>query len=78
PPRPPARPVRPAAGTPSPDAQACLRAVTQQSNNPDVVLLSEEFSQAATLVMVGVGPGKAPWKCLASRGRVSEVNSLRN
>uniref|UniRef100_UPI0012E22BD0 hypothetical protein n=1 Tax=Sandarakinorhabdus oryzae TaxID=2675220 RepID=UPI0012E22BD0 len=33
PPRPPARPVRPAAGTPSPDAQACLRAVTQQSNN---------------------------------------------
>lgn len=76
PPRPPARPVRPAARAPSIDAQACLRAVTQQSNNPDVVLLSEEYSEANTLVMVGVGPNKAPWKCLSKRGRVAEVMSI--
>ena len=72
----PATPVRPAARAPSIDAQACLRAVTREANNPDVVLLSEEYSEANTLVMVGVGPNKAPWKCLSSKGRVAEVMSM--
>lgn len=58
------------------DEGACERAVTQASNNPDVVTLSSEFSQANTLVIVGVGPQRAQWRCLVSRGRVAEVMSM--
>jgi len=63
-------------GMPSKDAQACLAAVSRQTNNGDVVLLSEETSEANTLVMVGVGPQRAPWKCLAKDGIVDEVMSM--
>ena len=59
--------------------QACLRAVTTETNNPDVVLLSSSFSQAGTEVTVGVGPQRAPWKCIAySDGSTSRPMSLRN
>ncbi len=51
---------------PSAAEQACLRAVTATTNNPDVVLLGSEFSQAGTYVRVGVGPARAPWSCVAS------------
>ncbi len=58
-----------AAASDMPDAaeQACLRAVTEETNNPDVVLLSSEFSEAGTEVIVGVGAGQAPWQCIAYR-----------
>ena len=59
------------------DEQACLTAVAKQANN-SVVVLSSEFSQANSLVMVGVGPQKAPWKCLVSKGTVAEVMSMTN
>ncbi|PHP66134.1 hypothetical protein CSC94_16185 [Zhengella mangrovi] len=58
------------------DEGACERAVTQQTNNPDVVTLSSQFSQANTEVIVGVGAQRARWRCLVSRGRVAEVMSL--
>jgi hypothetical protein len=45
--------------------QACLRDVTRTTNNPDVVLLSSSFSQAGTEVIVGVGPQRARWRCIA-------------
>lgn len=61
---------------PSKDEQVCLQAVTQQTNNPDVVLLSSEFSQANNAVIVGVGPQKAKWRCLVKNGTVAEVMSL--
>ena len=78
---PPAAALAPAAEQPirtgsQQDEGACERAVTQQTSNPDVVTLSSEFSEANTLVIVGVGPDRAKWKCLVSKGRVAEVMSL--
>ena len=61
---------------PSSDEQVCLQAVTQQTNNPDVVLLSSEFSQANNAVIVGVGPQKARWQCLVKNGVVAGIMSL--
>ena len=54
------------------DEKACLDAVKAQSNNT-VSVISSEFSEANTLVMVGVGPEKAPWRCLVSNGVVAEA-----
>jgi multidrug efflux pump subunit AcrA (membrane-fusion protein) len=63
--------------TVSPEAQACLRAVTNETNNPNVVLLSSDFSQAGTEVIVGVGPQRARWQCIAYRdGSTSRPMSL--
>ena len=67
------------AGTPSPAEQGCLRDVTRTTNNPDVVLLSSEFSQAGTQVIVGVGPQRARWSCIGySDGSTAEITSLTN
>lgn len=65
-------------GTPSPAAQACLQAVTRESNNADVVLLDAgQFSEAGTRVLVGVGEQRAPWECFAysdgSTGGISYI-----
>ena len=62
-------------GKPSKDEQACLQAVSRETNNGDVAALSVETSEANTIVMVGVGPNRAPWKCLVSAGAVAEVMS---
>lgn len=59
-------------GSPA-DEQACLNAVAAQTNN-SVTVMSSEFSQANTLVMIGVGPELAPWRCLVSGGVVAEVS----
>lgn len=53
-----------APGTPTQAERACLRDVTVQTNNPDVVLLSSEFSEAGTEVIVGVGEQRARWRCI--------------
>jgi hypothetical protein len=66
-------------GTPGAAEQACLRAVTTEANNPDVVLLGSSFSQAGTEVIVGVGPQRARWQCIAySDGSTSRPMSLTN
>lgn len=75
---PPPAAAHPSAGMPSQNAQACLRAVTQQTNNGDVVLLSSETSEANDTVIVGVGRQRAKWKCLAKDGKVAEVSSMTN
>jgi len=62
--------------TPSKDEQACLQAVSTETNNGDVTLLSTETSEANTVVMIGVGPQRAPWRCLVSGGVVAEVMSM--
>jgi len=55
--------------------QACRVAVSKETQEKDVVVLSNEFSEANTLVMIGVGPSRAPWKCLVSnRGKVAEIS----
>lgn len=57
--------------------QACLRDVTVTTNNPDVVLLGSEFSEAGTSVRVGVGPDRAPWSCIAySDGTTAGIEFL--
>lgn len=67
------------ASMPTAADQACLRAVTAETNNPDVVLLSSSFSQAGTEVIAGVGPQRAPWRCIAySDGSTSRPESLTN
>jgi len=63
--------------TPNAAEQACLAGVSRTTNNGDVVLLGSEFSQAGTLVRVGVGPNRAPWSCIAySDGTTAEITSL--
>jgi hypothetical protein len=39
------------------------------------IVLSSEFSQVNSLVLIGVGSQKAPWRCLVSNsGVVAEVS----
>ncbi|WP_295886045.1 hypothetical protein [uncultured Thiohalocapsa sp.] len=62
---------------PTPAEQACLRDVTRATNNPDVVLLSSSFAEAGTEVIVGVGPQRARWRCIAYRdGSTAGIMSL--
>mgnify|MGYP001547400289 FL=1 len=63
-------------GMPTKDEQACLQAVSIKTNNGDVTVLRTETSEANNLVVVGVGPNKAPWRCLVSGGVVAEVMSM--
>lgn len=76
----PAAPAEKSARTPSGDTEsvtnaACLAAVSKETGEKDVSVLSNEFSEANTLVMVGVGANRAPWKCLVSSdGKVQEVS----
>ncbi len=61
--------------TPSVQEQACLAAVSNEANNGEVSVLSSEFSEANTVVMIGVGADAAPWRCLVSNdGVVAEVS----
>ena len=54
---------------------ACLKAVKAQTNESDLEVMSTEFSEANSLVMIGVGPQRAPWKCLVSNdGQGAEVS----
>ncbi len=70
-------PVGSAGATSTPAEQACLAAVSRETNNGDVVLLGSELSQAGTLVRVGVGESRAPWKCIAySDGSTGGVEYL--
>lgn len=57
------------------DTSACLAAVAEQTGN-SVSVLRSEVSEANTLVMVGVGPQQAPWRCLVSDGQVADVMSM--
>lgn len=58
------------------DEAACERAVFDETQNENTVVLSSDFSQANTEVIIGVGPNRAKWRCLVSGGRVAEVMSL--
>lgn len=64
------------AGMPSKNEQACLQAVSIETNNGDVTLLRTETSEANDAVYIGVGPNRAEWRCLVKRGVVAEVMSM--
>jgi hypothetical protein len=51
-------------------------AVKRQTNNSKVVVISAETSEANNSVTIGVGPIRAPWRCLVKRGIVADVMSL--
>lgn len=54
---------------------ACISAVKSQTNESDLAVMSTEFSQANSLVMIGVGSIRALWKCLVSNdGQGAEVS----
>ena len=58
---------------------ACLRDVTRTTGNFDAAVLSSSFSEAGTEVIVGVGPQRAPWRCIAYRdGSTAGIESLTN
>ena len=61
---------------PSMQEQACLAAVSRETNNGEVVVLDTNSSEANNTVIVGVGKDKAKWRCLVKNGRVAEVMSL--
>jgi hypothetical protein len=60
---------------PGKDKQACIRAVKKQTKNPKAVVIGAVGSEANNQVTIGVGPQRAPWKCLVKRGKVAEVMS---
>jgi hypothetical protein len=61
---------------PARDKKACLRAVKAKTHNPKVTVLEAISSEANNTVTVGVGPQRAPWRCLVKRGHVADVMSL--
>lgn len=59
--------------------QACLQRVSIETNNGDVSVIRSSFSQAGTEVIVGVGPQRAPWQCIAySDGSTTRPMSMTN
>lgn len=54
------------------DEMACLAMVGRQAKST-VTVLSAQPSGASTVVMVGVGPKNTPWRCVVSKGIVSEA-----
>lgn len=67
------------ASAPTAADQACLAAVSRETNNGDVTVLNSQFSEAGTQVTVGVGPQRAPWNCIAySDGTTAGIESLTN
>jgi nucleoid-associated protein YgaU len=77
-PPPATRPAQAVDSVPAGNKQACLQAVRKQTQNPELTVISTETSEANDLVMVGVGPTRAPWRCLVKRGVVAEVMSMTN
>ena len=74
-----AKSVDSAPKAPNAAEQACLRDVTGTTNNPDVTLISSSFSEAGTEVIVGVGPKRAKWRCIAYKdGTTAGIESLSN
>jgi hypothetical protein len=66
------------AAVPGRDRQACIKAVKSKTHNPKVVVIGAVSSEAANTVTLGVGPDRAPWRCLVKRGKVSDVMSQTN
>lgn len=54
---------------------ACLQSVEGETGEGDLAVVSTEFSEANSIVMIGVGAARAPWRCLVSNdGQVAEVS----
>ncbi len=58
------------------DRNACVRAVQKTTSNRQTVVIRAISSEANNTVTIGVGPQRAPWRCLVKRGVVAGVMSL--
>ena len=58
------------------DQEACRKAVSAETNNKTVAVITATSSEANNNVTVGVGPDKAKWQCLVKNGQVADVMSL--
>ena len=68
-----------ASTAPTAAQQACLQRVSIETNNGDVSVIRSSFSEAGTEVIVGVGPQRAPWQCIAySDGSTTRPMSMTN
>ncbi len=57
----------------------CMAAVTRETGNRETSIISSEFSEAGTRVVVGVGSNRAPWECVAyTDGSTTRPMSLTN
>lgn len=57
----------------------CMAAVTSETGNNETSIISSEFSEAGTRVIVGVGSNQAPWECIAyTDGSTTRPMSLTN
>ena len=64
-------------GVPKSDIKACNKAVKRKTNTKVTTVLEATFSEANNMVIIGVGPDKAKWRCLVKNGKVAgEVMSL--
>ncbi len=56
----------------------CVQAVRSQTGNPDVSVISSEFSEAGTRVVLRVGP-TGTWECWGyTNGATDRIMSLTN
>ena len=64
---------------PSAAEQACIAAVSKETNNSEVTAISSELFEGGTKVKVGVGTQRAPWNCVAhADGSTDGIISLTN
>jgi hypothetical protein len=69
----------PAAPPPAPGSPeaACLAAVQAVTNNPEQSVVTVDAGNAGTRVVIGVGPDRALWQCMAQPdGTTTGVMSL--
>jgi hypothetical protein len=63
------------ASVPGKDKQACIRALRKQGGSASVVVIGAVGSEANNQVTLGLGPQRAPWRCLVKRGKVVDLMS---
>lgn len=65
------------ASVPQVARDACLAELRRITNNPDLAIVEMIYSEANSQLTIGVGPDRAPWKCIVSNsGVVARVMSL--
>lgn len=62
-----------AANTLTDDEQACVQAVIRASGNQDAIVQNINSDNNKTVVLVGVGEQREPWRCVISDGKVEDV-----
>ncbi|MEO4044668.1 hypothetical protein AAFN47_23950 [Hoeflea sp. CAU 1731] len=68
-----------ASNVPDVAVDACLDAVQMEASTNETDVVGAEYSEANSIVTVGVGSEKTPWRCLVSNeGQVAEVTRETN